>query len=51
MMNREPKGYEQLKNSRKIFDQWPSWKKDFLITEYSERVKSHNERAMNKASK
>lgn len=50
-MNRQTKEYEQLKNSRKIFDKWPSWKKEFLITEYSEKVNTHNKRVMNKISK
>ena len=50
-MNKQRKEFEQLENSRKIFDQWPSWKKDFLITEYSEKVKSDQKKMMCKASR
>lgn len=41
-MKRHTKQHEQLNQSRKIFDQWPSWKKEFLITEYSEKAKNAN---------
>lgn len=50
-MNRQPKEFEQLNNSRKIFDQWPSWKKEFLVTEYSEKVKAQGQKDTSKASK
>lgn len=39
-MNKHSKEFDQLNKSRRIFDQWPAWKKEFLITEYSEKVKN-----------
>lgn len=38
-MNKINSVLENLNRSKKMMDTWPSWKREYLITEYSENIK------------